>query len=123
MRRWRWIRPSVRAFRLQHRQRFAEIEEAMNHFRHQYGATTEEQEAIAPQHLGRVLQEENGGFSLPASSIRVKIWWEIGSGDEWAGRNVTEGLLSWGKGRGARSASPYFGPGAILVKLCFVAWW
>ncbi len=70
------IYPSVRTFRLQHSQRFSSMEEAMEHFRHQYRITTAEQEAIVRDHLGRVLKEENGGFSLPASSIRVKIWWE-----------------------------------------------
>ncbi|MGC9515827.1 hypothetical protein [Methanocrinis sp.] len=52
------------------------MEEAMEHFRHQRRISTAEQEAIVREHLGRVLKEENGGFSLPASSIRVKIWWE-----------------------------------------------
>jgi len=70
------IYPHVRTFRLQHTQRFATMEEAMEHFRHQYRISTAEQEAIVREHLGRVLQEEKGGFSLPASSIRVKIWWE-----------------------------------------------
>jgi cyclopropane fatty-acyl-phospholipid synthase-like methyltransferase len=72
------IYPHVRTFRLQHSQRFGSMEEAMIHFRHQYNITTAEQEAIVRDHLGRVLKEENGGFSLPASSIRVKIWWEKG---------------------------------------------
>jgi len=70
------IYPHVRTFRLQHSQRFVSMEEAMEHFRHQYRISTAEQEAIVWEHLGRVLKEENGGFSLPASSIRVKIWWE-----------------------------------------------
>jgi len=48
---------------------------ARAHFRHRYRLTTAEEE-IVQDHLGRVLVEENGGFSLPASSIRVKIWWE-----------------------------------------------
>lgn len=76
------IYPSVRTFRLQHSQRFASKEEAMEHFRSQYAITTPEQEAIVREHLGRVLVEENGGFSLPASSIRVKIWWETGSQED-----------------------------------------
>ncbi len=45
---------------------------AMEHFRSQYRITTTEQESIVREHLGRVLKEENGGFGLPASSIRVK---------------------------------------------------
>jgi hypothetical protein len=72
------IRPHVSTFRLQHTQRFASMEVAMEHFRHQRRISTAEQEAIVSDHLGRVLKEENGGFSLPASSIRVKIWWENG---------------------------------------------
>ncbi len=71
------IFPHVRTFRLQHRQSFADIEEAMAHFRHQYGVTTAEQEAIVRDHLGRVLKKENGVLVLPASSTRVKIWWEV----------------------------------------------
>jgi len=70
------IYPHVRTFRLRHSQRFASMVEAMEHFRHQYSISTAEQEAIVRDHLGRVLVEVNGGFSLPASSIRVKIWWE-----------------------------------------------
>ncbi len=72
------IYPHVRTFRLQHSQRFSSMEEAMMYFHHQYHIATAEQEAIVRDHLGRVLKEENGGFSLPASSIRVKIWWEKG---------------------------------------------
>jgi len=73
----RGIFPHVRTFRLQHSQRFADFEEAMKHFRHQYGATTAEQEAIVREHLGRVLQPEDGVLVLPASSTRVKIWWDV----------------------------------------------
>ena len=76
------IYPHVSTFRLQHAQRFANKEEAMEHFRHQYRITTAEQEAIVREHLGRVLKEENGGFVLSASSIRVKIWWETGSEED-----------------------------------------
>ena len=71
------IFPHVRTFRLQHSQRFADFEEAMVHFRHQYGATTAKQEAIVREHLGRVLQPEDGVLVLPGSSTRVKIWWEV----------------------------------------------
>jgi len=72
------IYPHMRAFRLQHAQRFSSMEEAMEHFRHQYHISTAEQEAIVRDHLAQVLREENGGFLLSASSIRVKIWWEKG---------------------------------------------
>jgi len=76
------IYPNVRTFRLRHSQRFGSMEEAMEHFRYQYKITTAEQEAVVREHLARVLVEESGGFSLPASSIRVKIWWEKGSQEE-----------------------------------------
>ncbi len=76
------IYPSVRTFRLRHSQRFADFEEAMAHFQSQYAITTPEQEAIVREHLGRVLVEENGGFSLLASSIRAKIWWDNGSEED-----------------------------------------
>ncbi len=76
------IYPSMSTFQLQHSQRFANKGEAMEHFRSQYHISTAEQEAIVQDHLGRVLVEENGGFSLPASSIRVKIWWETGSQED-----------------------------------------
>jgi ubiquinone/menaquinone biosynthesis C-methylase UbiE len=70
------IYPNVRSFRLQHAQRFGSMEGAMEHFRHQYNISTPEQEAIVAEYLARVLKEENGGFVQPASSVRVKIWWE-----------------------------------------------
>ncbi len=74
------IYPNVRTFQLRHSQRFASMEEAMEHFRHQYHITTAAQEAIVQEHLARVLKEvEEGGYVMPASSIRVKIWWEKGS--------------------------------------------
>ena len=67
-----------RTIRQRRSQRFASKEEAMEHFRHQRRISTAEQEATVWDHLGRVLLEKNGGFSLPASSIRVKIWLETG---------------------------------------------
>jgi cyclopropane fatty-acyl-phospholipid synthase-like methyltransferase len=76
------IYPSVRTFRLRHSQRIADFEEAMAHFQSQYAITTPEQEAIVREHLGRVLVEENGSFSLLASSIRAKIWWDNGSEED-----------------------------------------
>jgi ubiquinone/menaquinone biosynthesis C-methylase UbiE len=76
------IYPHVRTFSLRHSQKFADMEEAMKHFHHQYQITTAEQEAIVREHLARVLKAENGGLVLPASSVRIKIWWEKGSGEE-----------------------------------------
>ena len=70
------IYPNVRSFKLQHAQRFGSMDEAMEYFRHEYRISTPEQEAIVAEYLARVLKEENGGFVLPASSVRVKIWWK-----------------------------------------------
>jgi predicted RNA methylase len=70
------IYPNVRSFKLQHAQRFGSMDEAMEHFRHEYRISTPEQEAIVAEYLARVLKEENGGSVLPASSVRVKIWWK-----------------------------------------------
>jgi len=70
------IFPHVRTFRLRHTQRFASMEEAMEHFRRQYCISTAKQDAIVREHLAQVLQAENGVFVLPVESIRVKIWWQ-----------------------------------------------
>lgn len=51
--------------RLRRSQRFCSVDEAMEHFRHQYRISMAEQEAIVRGHLGRVLREENGGPSPP----------------------------------------------------------
>jgi len=70
------IYPNVRTFRLQHNQRFSSFEEALETLRPQYQITTKVQESILCDHLGRVLKQENDHFVLPATSIRVKIWWK-----------------------------------------------
>jgi SAM-dependent methyltransferase len=70
------IYPHVRTFRLQHSQRFPTLQEAFDALRLQFQAETEEQKAILLEYLKRTLLQENGAVALPASSIRVKIWWE-----------------------------------------------
>ncbi|MEA2046160.1 MAG: methyltransferase domain-containing protein [Euryarchaeota archaeon] len=69
------IYPNVRTFRLQHNQRFGSLEEALDNLRPQYQIATDEQESILRDHLGCVLEEENGSLFLSASSIRIKMWW------------------------------------------------
>lgn len=69
------------------------MEGVMEHFRHQRRISTPEQEAIVREHLGRVLKEENGGFSLPASSIWVKIWWDTGSEEDGLAESRRDGAL------------------------------
>jgi hypothetical protein len=45
------IYPNVRSFRLQHAQRFGSMEEAMEHFRHQYRISTTRQAENRPSHI------------------------------------------------------------------------
>lgn len=70
------IYPHVRTFRLMHSQTFANMVEAMKNLGPQYKITTEEQERILQGYLDQVLVKDNGALILPASSIRVKIWWK-----------------------------------------------
>ncbi len=70
------IYPHVRTFRLMHSQMFVNMEEALENLRPQFKVVTEEQERILQDHLGQVLIEGNGPFVLPASSVRVKMWWK-----------------------------------------------
>lgn len=70
------IYPNVRTFRLQHSQRYSSLDEAVEALSPQAQVETEEQAAILREYLRHTLKEENGSLVLPASSIRVKIWWE-----------------------------------------------
>lgn len=70
------IYPHVRTFRLQHNQRYASMQEAVDALRPQAQAETEEQVAILKDYLRHVLREENGALVLPGASVRVEMWWE-----------------------------------------------
>jgi ubiquinone/menaquinone biosynthesis C-methylase UbiE len=70
------IYPHIRTFRLEHNQRYSSLEDALDTLRPQAQVVTEEQEKILREYLKRTLLEENGSLVLPASSIRVKMWWE-----------------------------------------------
>jgi cyclopropane fatty-acyl-phospholipid synthase-like methyltransferase len=70
------IYPNVKTFRLQHKQRFSSLEEAMDALRPQFQITTEDQDSMLREHLSLILKEENGSLIFPASSIRVKMWWK-----------------------------------------------
>jgi SAM-dependent methyltransferase len=74
------IYPNIRAFRLQHNQRFSSIDEAMGSLVPQAQLETEEQRAILKEYLQRTLRPEDGSLVLPASSVRVKMWWEKDAG-------------------------------------------
>ena len=66
----------VRTFRLQHNQRYASMQEAVDMLRPQAQAETEEQAAILRDYLRHVLREEDGALVLPGASVRVEMWWE-----------------------------------------------
>jgi predicted RNA methylase len=70
------IYPHVRTFRLQHNQRYASMQEAVDALRPQAQAETEKQVSILREYLGSVLREENGALVLPGASVRVGMWWE-----------------------------------------------
>jgi len=70
------IYPHIRTFRLVHNQRYSTLEEAMHTLAPQAQVETQEQKAILREYLQGVMREENGALVLPASSLRVKVWWE-----------------------------------------------
>ncbi len=70
------IYPHVRTFRLQHNQRYASMQEALEALRPQAQAETEEQVSILREYLRSLLREENGALMLPGASVRVEMWWE-----------------------------------------------
>jgi len=74
------IYPNVQTFRLQHDQRFSSMDEAMDVLLPQAQAETDEQRTILREYLKRALRSESGSLVLPASSIRVKMWWEKSRG-------------------------------------------
>jgi SAM-dependent methyltransferase len=70
------VYPHIRTFRLEHNQRYSSPEEAAAALAPQAKVETEEQRTILLEYLQGALREENGALVLPASSIRVKVWWE-----------------------------------------------
>ncbi len=70
------IYPHVRTFRLQHNQRYASMQEAVDALRPQAQAETEAKLAIFRDYLRYVLRAENGALVLPGASVRVEMWWE-----------------------------------------------
>lgn len=65
----------MRTVHLWHSQRFASMEETMEHFRHQYNITTAEQEAIVWDHLGRVLKDSISRVSCYTFFWLFAVWW------------------------------------------------
>ena len=70
------IYPHIRTFRLEHSSHYQSLEEAVQALAPQAHAEAEEQKGILREYLKGAMQEENGVFVLPGSSIRVKMWWE-----------------------------------------------
>jgi SAM-dependent methyltransferase len=70
------IYPNVSAFRLEHNQPYASLDEAVSALAPQAQAETEEQKAVLREYLRGAMREEDGTLVMPGSSIRVKMWWE-----------------------------------------------
>ena len=70
------IYPNVSAFRLEHNQRYSNLDEAVATLAPQAQAESEEQKAVLREYLRGAMREEDGALVMPGSSIRVKMWWE-----------------------------------------------
>ena len=75
------IYPNVSAFRLEHNQPYASLDEAVLALAPQAQAESEEQKAVLREYLQGALREENGTLVMPGSSVRVKMWWEKEKGE------------------------------------------
>jgi hypothetical protein len=73
------IYPNILTFRLDHPQRFSSLEEAERALAPQAKAESDEQRDVLRIFLKGALREDEGGLMLPRSSVRVKMWWEMGS--------------------------------------------
>jgi len=70
------IYPNVSACRLEHNQRYSNLDEAVATLAPQAQAESEEQKAVLREYLRGAMREEDGALVMPGSSIRVKMWWE-----------------------------------------------
>ncbi|KKG10775.1 SAM-dependent methlyltransferase [Methanosarcina sp. 2.H.T.1A.6] len=71
------IYPDVEVFPFEHKNRFENLKEALEHFKPQYAAFSSEQEEILRSYLQEVLEEENGALIQKGWSTRVKMWWKV----------------------------------------------
>ena len=71
------IYPNMKVFPFEHTNSFKNLEEAVEHFKPQYSAFSQEQEEILRSYLQEVLEEENGTLVQRGWSTRVKLWWKI----------------------------------------------
>jgi len=70
------IYPNVSTFGLKHDQRYSSVDEAVEAFKPQAKAETDEQVEVLRRCLTDRLIDEDGSLVLPSSSTRVKIWWK-----------------------------------------------
>lgn len=73
------IYPNVKVFPFEHKNRFENIEEALEHFKPQYAVSSPEQEEILRSYLQEVLVEENRALVQKGQSTRAKMWWKVSS--------------------------------------------
>jgi SAM-dependent methyltransferase len=73
------IYPNILTFRLDHPQRYSSLEEAERALAPQVQADSDEQKEVLRNFLRGALRTDEGTLVLPSSSIRVKMWWEVGS--------------------------------------------
>ncbi|AKB17253.1 class I SAM-dependent methyltransferase [Methanosarcina sp. WWM596] len=71
------VYPDVKVFPFEHKNRFENIEEALEHFKPQYAAFSPEQEEILRSYLQKMLEEDNGALVQKGWSTRVKMWWKV----------------------------------------------
>ena len=70
------IYPDIETFPFRHINRFADLDEAVDHFAPRCFAGTEEQKEVLRQYLERYARTDGDTVIVPGYSTRVKIWWE-----------------------------------------------
>lgn len=71
------IVPDVASGQLDHTRLYPDISSAVVDFKEQFGISTREQESILWQYLDAVMIRKNGQFSLPGTTIGVRLSWEV----------------------------------------------
>jgi len=70
------IYPNIETFPLRQISRFADLDEAVDHFSSKCFAVTGEQKMVLRQYLERYAGPEGDTVVVPGHSTRVKIWWK-----------------------------------------------
>ncbi|WP_052721712.1 hypothetical protein [Methanosarcina siciliae] len=71
------IYPDVKVFPFEHKNRFENLEVALEHFKPQCAAFSPEQEEIPRSYFQELLEDENGALVQKGRSTRVKVWWKV----------------------------------------------